>query len=266
MKSIIFAGTSITWGEGLHFYSDLPNINTDRRFYNSNDYTDEHLKFIQENRFSRLVAKELNMIDIVRKSNGGTNQIVIDYIQNEADLSNCEYIIIQFTDPFRDLIEFNYKGENRIVNITLKDEVAKTEFIEFIRDEWNFSLEDYIETLLTSKVKHVESVIKDIENKGVKRCFILNEKNDLFYHFQINPFFKDRLIQIKIDNFVFNTIEDALFGKRGFYELEKGNKLVNIKDDPYIIKKYNKVIHNLHLSLDAQKILAKSILEKINNL
>lgn len=66
MKGIVFAGCSFTWGEGLELYSDLPTLNLESikrygyHFPDSGYYMPKsHLKFIESNRFSRLVSHHL---------------------------------------------------------------------------------------------------------------------------------------------------------------------------------------------------------------
>jgi hypothetical protein len=57
MKGIIFAGCSFTWGQGLYFYSDLPNVipQSDNDFHPSK-VTDAHVKYKDTLRYPRLVA------------------------------------------------------------------------------------------------------------------------------------------------------------------------------------------------------------------
>lgn len=265
MKNIVFAGTSITWGEGLHYYSDLPNINIDSIVYDKNDYTFEHINFIKNNRFSRLVSNYFNTKDLVRNENGGTNDVVLNFVNNELNFDECEFIIFQFTEPFRDLIEFNYKGEKRIVNIKLKNEVIETEFEKYIAEKWNFNLNQFIDYYLSKKVFNLQKLIEKIENKGIKRCFILNEKTHFHKYFVQNDFYSERIIKIKIDNFIFDTIEDGLFGKRGIFGLQKGTKLQLIKDDQTLFEKFGKNIENRHLTLESHKIIAENIINKIQN-
>lgn len=263
MKSIVFAGTSQTWGEGLHYYSDLPNLNLDADSYNKEDYTSEHLEFIQNHRYSRIVANYFNTKDIVRKENGGHNDMIVDFVKHDINFNDCDYIIFQFTDPFRDLIKFNYKGTERTCNVKLQKEVVETEFEKYIDEKWNFNIHGFIDYFLSEKVKIIQKNIEEFENKGIKKCFIINERTDFYRHFNKNNFFSNRLIKIKIDDFVFDTIDDASFGKRGIFGLQKGRKLEIIKNDSYLIKKYGKVIQNRHLTLESHKIVAENIIDTI---
>jgi len=52
MKGILFAGDSFTWGEGLQYYSHLPNIKWDATQHHIEDYTPAHVEFIKSKRFA----------------------------------------------------------------------------------------------------------------------------------------------------------------------------------------------------------------------
>ena len=53
MKSIVFAGSSITWGEGLHYYSDLPHLNLSAEAFDRNDF----------NKISTTISKNEYILD-----------------------------------------------------------------------------------------------------------------------------------------------------------------------------------------------------------
>jgi hypothetical protein len=255
MKSIAFAGSSMTWGQGLHYYSDLPNIVIGTDNFDRFELTDEHIEFIKKYRFSRLVADEFNTTDIVRNENGGTTKLILDFLNNDVDLSKCDYIVIQFTDAFRDFGKFYYKGEERLINIKVLSSIYESEFDKYIMENWNYNLDEYIDFYLKEQVEIVAENIRKFENLGVKKCFVLNETNEFYKYFKQNEFFKNRIINLKINDFFYDTIEEALIA----------GKLKIIKDDINIIEKYGREINDRHLTLEGHNIIAQNIINVIKN-
>lgn len=251
MKSIVFAGSSITWGEGLHYYSNLPHLNLYAESFDRADYTLEHIKFIEENRFSRLVANAFDTKDVVRYENGGTTKLMLDFIKNDVDLTQCDYIIFQFTDAFRDFGKFYYKGEERLINLKVLSSVYESEFDKYIMETWNYSLDDYIDFFLKEQVQLIKENIERFETNGIKKCFVINETNEFFKYFQQNEFFKDRII--RLGNY--DTIEDALLS----------GTIKIIKEDEIIIQKYNGVVKDRHPNLETHRIIAENIITTLNN-
>ena len=253
MKSIAFAGSSMTWGQGLHYYSDLSNIIIGTDNFDRTELTDEHIDFIKKNRFSRLVANAFGTTDIVRHENGGTTKLMLDFLNNNVDLKQCDFVVIQLTDAFRDLGKFYYKGEERLVNIKQLDLIYKNEFDKYIMENWNYNLDEYIDYYLKGQVELVAENIRNFENMGVKKCFVLNETIEFYKYFKRNEFFKDRIINLKINDFLYGTIEEALIA----------GKLEIIKNDNYIIQKYGKEINDRHLTLEGHSIIAQNIINVI---
>lgn len=249
MKAIVFAGSSITWGEGLHYYSNLPHLNLSAEAFDRNDYTLEHIKFIEENRFSRLVANEFNTTDVVRYENGGTTKLMLEFINNDVDLTKCDYIIFQFTDVFRDLNKFRYKGEERLINIRLLHEIYSSEFDKYIMETWDYDLDAYIDYYISGQVSIIEENIKKFESKGIKKCFVLNETNEFYEYFKQNEFFNDRLITLG----EYDTIEAALIA----------DKIKIIAEDDTIINKYNGIVKDRHPNLETHWIIADNIINAL---
>ena len=86
MKGIIFAGDSYTWGQGLHFYSDLPNEGWNDDGYNEGkNVTTSHIKFIESQRFARKVANHFNTFEVCRPYNGGNNDEIFEFLDDIYD-------------------------------------------------------------------------------------------------------------------------------------------------------------------------------------
>ena len=67
-KGMVFAGCSFTWGQGLYFYSNMPNLDYENaNFYPSCKITDAHIRYKDAIRFPRLVANHFETFEIVAK-------------------------------------------------------------------------------------------------------------------------------------------------------------------------------------------------------
>ena len=117
MKGIIFAGCSFTWGQGLYFYSDLPNVipQADNDFHPSK-VTDAHIKYKDTLRYPRLVANHLDTFEVTKKSNGGNDKMSMDFVNNlfkggshegKYYIEEIEYIIFQTSYPDRCFFKLN---------------------------------------------------------------------------------------------------------------------------------------------------------------
>jgi len=117
MKPIIFAGDSWTFGEGLELYNDkFREFSENYCKTNNIDYNWPTVEDISEggtaatyrlmNRFPTTVSNHFNTFYISSGINGGDNTYEITYIKpiiEKYGESNFSYIVLQFTDMFRDI-------------------------------------------------------------------------------------------------------------------------------------------------------------------
>ena len=159
MKGILFPGDSFTWGEGLHMYSELPDIKFDEQGHDGINYTPAHIKFIEANRFARKVANHFNTFELTRTSNGGSNNMIFDFIDNlpkqyklnnmpgvgsdtvarsvEYRLEDFDYIVLQLSDMFRDDVKFEYKNKIENCSIRVMESMEVSGFVHYLNDEFN---------------------------------------------------------------------------------------------------------------------------------
>ena len=275
MKGILFAGDSYTWGEGLHVYSDLPDIVYEEHGFDIYNYTPAHKNWIEANRFSRRVANHFETFDLVRFQNGGNNRDIFEFIDNiETEyqsryimaknsthraftykLDDFDYIVIQLTDIFRSDVEL---PNGNTCNIPSPESVKESGFDLYLKDTFNNDLNKFIEYYLEKFYNELESRIKKYENLGIKKCFIITWHNDVLSFLKNNLFLNERLITFDLGNRITETIWDL----QSAFELHNYNPEMTINKDPYLLEK-NIITTNGHTSLTAHKVMAKSIIKKI---
>lgn len=275
MKGILFAGDSFTWGEGLHFYSDLPDIDYNEVGFKNEKLTPAHRDWINANRFSRRVANYFETFDLVRYSNGGDNGEIFNFIDNiETEyqrryvdaqtathrmftykLNDFDYIIIQLTDIFRERVLLP-NGE--LCNIRSLDHMKITGFDVYLKDSFDNNLDKFINFYLKQFSDKLENKIKKYENLGIKKCFIITWHIDILPFIKNNLFLNERLITFDLGDRIVESIWDL----QGVNETKIKNPEMTITYDPYFLQK-NMVITNAHTSLTAHKVMANSIIKKI---
>ena len=273
MKGLLFPGDSFTWGEGLHMYSELPDIKFDEQGHDGKNYTPAHIKFIEANRFARKVANHFNTFELLRISNGGSNSNAFDFIDNlpkqykknhmpavgsdkvarsvEYRLKDFDYIILQLTDMFRDDIKFEYKDITGYCNIKSDESRNRSGFNYYLRDVFNNDINAFIEYYLEKLINNIIEKFKLYESNGIKRCFIHTWQNEPIPFFQNNPYLNERWITYEFNNTVYNSI----------WDLQK-NKGMSLNNDEFFLNK-KIIVHNGHTSLSAHNIQSNAIIKKI---
>lgn len=275
MKGLLFAGDSFTWGEGLHFYSDLPDIDYSSFSFNNLNYTPAHKDWINANRFSRRVANHFETFDLVRYNNGGDNSEIFDFIDNieteyqrryaEANnsthrmftykLNDFDYIIIQLTDIFRERVLLP-NGE--LCNIRSLDHMRITGFNEYLKNTFDNKLDKFINFYLKEFSDKLENRIKKYENLGIKKCYVITWHNDILSFIKNNLFLNERLITFELGD----KIAESIWDLQGGNDKEVKYPEMIINKDPYFLEK-NIITTNGHTSLTAHKLMANSIIKKI---
>jgi len=66
-KGIVFAGCSMTWGQGLYYYSNLPTVKlpNNHNRYDKDLITYAQYKFLESVRFPRIVANYFDTFELV---------------------------------------------------------------------------------------------------------------------------------------------------------------------------------------------------------
>jgi hypothetical protein len=278
MKGLLFAGDSYTWGEGLHMYSDLPDIDYTEIGFKNEKYTPAHKEWINANRFSRRVANHFETFDLVRYNNGGDNGEIFDFIDNieteyqqrYTDANNStlrqfayklidfDYIVVQLTDMFRANIEFTYNGITQKCNIRSDESIKITQFDKYLDEVHGGDIKKFIYIFLDGFANMVEEKFKKYELMGIKKCLIHTWQNELIPYIKNNEFLKDRFIEYEVNGIIFKSIWDL-------QSADNRPLGMSITDDPYF-QKIGKNVVNGHTSLTAHKIQANAIIKKIEEI
>lgn len=281
MKGILFAGDSFTWGEGLHYYSDLHFDYNNQKFdleyigYDRNKITPAQIQFIKSKRFARKVANNFDTFELVQRNNGGMNFEIFKFIDEikysykneyvEANdnnvnlrqfhytLEDFDYVVIQLTDMFREDIKYIDNGITKKFNISVIESI--NDFKKFLISNFNNNFKTFIDFYLLEYSKFIEKKIIEYETKGIKKCFILTWQNDIIPFIENNPFLNERFVTFKKDKKNYKSI----------WDLQSKNdrpQNMSITDDVHLIKKGIKIT-NGHTSLTAHNLIAESIIKKI---
>jgi hypothetical protein len=230
-KGVLGIGCSFTWGEGLYFYSNLPDLPVLKEYHRF-DYTltEDHIKFKDENRFLRIVANEYKMWDIANSGNGGSNvrnikDCINSFLQksNKLKISDFGLIIYQFTSPDRDYINQHYGKKGWLTRDIMPIE---------------------------QQIKFVNKEITKWESYGVK-VITLSWYEEFPNHPLYKKYFKNRHVDIEIDGDTKNSFE---------YFLYKDEYNITIASD-FVSQGLQK--NDIHFNLKGHKCIAESIIKKL---
>lgn len=256
MKGIIFAGDSFTWGQGLYYYSELPNLKIPKTGHYIDTYvTPAHRKFKDTKRFARLVANEFDTFELSKSGNGGSDYESIEYIDNifKKDgykYGDISYLIFQTTQFMRSPFELEVDGE--IKQLHFNHSIMKMHNLHDFFIEWlntnNYTLEDYERFHINQIFSRIKNKFIELEESGIK-CKILCWTTDYLDLIKSDEYMNKRFIPILYDNNIINSFEE-------FMEVYPE---MMIQNDSY----FEKSNGDGHLSLNAHKIIADSIIKKI---
>ena len=83
MKGMLFGGCSYTWGQGLYFYSDLPDLYNPKNIHEflGHKVTNAQIEFKNTIRYARLVSNHFNTFEIVKIDNGGSDDETFNFFR-----------------------------------------------------------------------------------------------------------------------------------------------------------------------------------------
>ena len=262
MKGILFGGCSFTWGQGLYYYSDLPNLYNleNENAFSSYKITSAQIQFKNTLYYPRLVANHFNTFEVVKKTNGGCEDetfdffknifqdgqtnIVTSYQSNTYSYSDFDYIIIQLSAITRN--KFYFKINNvEFSNLIIKDCKNILKYIEVN----NYTFDEYYNQFLDQQFIRLKNELMFYESKGIKIKIML-WFDDLLEHVQNDIFFKDKLVTLNYDNKIFNTVADL-----------NTDEMYIITDPHFQDKKFN----DGHPSKLLHQIIADGVIKSIES-
>lgn len=274
---MIFAGCSFTWGQGLHNYSELPNIKLNKsNIFNKKEYSSAHLNFIKTIRFPRLVANHFESFEIVQIENGGNEDVSFNFINHLFEIKNIsgnnylygteryefndiEYIILQTSSPDRNKFPIDLNTKKYIfskVYANLKKDDSEFEqgmatfniFYEWLKIN-NKTFEEWYNDLLQYVMNNVKEQLIFYEKNGIKTK-ILNWKSDYTDIIKNDDFLNKRFIKLKYNDKEYNCIDELT---NDYPNLLIINDFENLKNPP----------PDWHPSKECHKIIANSIIKNI---
>lgn len=283
IKGMIFAGCSFTWGQGLNYYNDFPtNVYQPIGKYDKRDLSACQIKFIEKNRFPRLVANHFDSYEFVRPQNGGSNKQAINFFNinfnqcREIDSEEAVYvdgirpvridpreishIIFQLTQPERDNISITFEDQTYDCYDMVTLLSLKKELLDNYLTANNIDLDVWIEEHKQKSIQRVKDFLVQYEEKGIKTIVTTWPYGNLDYINQ-DEFLKKRLLSIRYNNDTFYSFDD-LMGRNEYNEkpYERSEMVIRFDYENFTIPP-----GDLHISKKAHKVIADSIIEHIEN-
>lgn len=262
MKGILFGGCSFTWGQGLYFYSNLPNLYNPVHEYEfrHNMVTPAQIKFKNTLYYPRLVANHFNTFEVVKKENGGSEDETFKFFnsifENRNDIisknndkytyDDFDYIVIQLSELYRN--KFNFK----INDVEFSELIWHLDkgILKYIQIN-NFTLEDARNEFTEQQFQRLKKELMFYESKGIKIKIIL-WFDELLSRIEKDTFFNNKLVTLNYDNKIFKTV----------LELGDNYDEMYILTDPYFKdKKFN----DWHPSKLLHQIIADGVIKSIEN-
>lgn len=257
MKGIIFAGCSFTWGQGLYFYSDLPDVPRigDSDFHPSL-LKDSHIKFKDTLRFPRLVANHFNTFEVVKKQNGGNDEQSIQFINNlfndiehkhsKYNYDDFDYLIFQTSQIVRNLFNFNYDGKSYSINVPGKNiDLQKENDVIFFKwlTENNISYDQWYESFKVQVITKIKNFLIFIEDKGIKTKILLWQ-DDLINLIESDTFLSEKFVILYHEDKKYKCIDHLIKTNNGMTISNDNENLVNPTHDNHPSKKCHEIIAN----------------------
>lgn len=290
--SIIFAGCSFTWGQGLWSYcpTDL-KVPTVNEYIEDNYPVPEVAEFFRiDNRFAGLVSKRFDARQIVKRYNGGTDEESLRFIKEVENnwvtdhsllttnvaWDTVKYIIFQTTQPYRSPFTFHYKGKEYQVfstpnlrNLERVQEVVyhgekdgRTHsyiehdnidiFLDYLIDN-NISVEDFEKIHLEFMTNEIKKTLKHYEETHNIKTLLLVWTDDYLHNFLNDEWCNERLVRLNYNNKTFNSIQELF---------REDNKFEILNDDETVHESGN----DGHPSLKCHRVIADSLIQKMTDI
>jgi len=225
--------------------------------------THAQYRFIQNNRYSKLLADLLGGVDVNSSKNGGSNDGMYKELRllsindNEIKikdrvgynretytrLDEIDYIVIQFTNIYRDELLINSKVYPQLNMVTNVDEYIKT----YLKDDLTF--DDYTKILCEQTINKFKNVFKKIEQKKPNiKIRVFSWENELDEYLRLDEYFKDKIITFNYKDKEYKTLRDIVYSKSKLTIQETFHP--NCRNDQ-------------HMNLEGHKLIAESIFKTL---
>jgi hypothetical protein len=270
MKGMLFGGCSFSWGQGLYFYSDLPDLYNPKSIYEfpGHKVTDAQIRFKNTLYYPRLVSNHFNTFEVTKPFNGGSDDETFDFFKHIFDnpkekffpkekrdiftstsvgaltYNDFEYIVIQLSAIFRNEFYFNIGNETLCSLLSIKNH----KILEYMKIN-NYTFEDCCKEFFNQQFNRLKKELMFYESRGIKSKIVL-WFDDLLEHIKNDEFLKDKVVIFNYDNKNIYTIK----------ELQDNYPEMLIISDPYF---KNTKFNDAHPSKLCHEIISKGIINSI---
>lgn len=260
MGTIWCRGCSFTFGEGLQFFSNLNSVNIPKyHMFDYEELTHSQFRYIQNNRYSKLLADLLGTIDSNSSNNGGSNEGIYRDLsllnindtnikvkdktgykrENYLTLVDIDYIVIQFTNIYRDDLLIDGKVYPQINIVTSIDEYVE----RFLKG--NLTFDEYTKLICEQTITKFKELFKIIEAKKPNiKIRVFSWEPELDGYLRNDEYFKDKTITFTYKNREFKTLRDIIYSK---------SKLTI--EETF----FPNCVNDQHMNLEGHKLIAESI-------
>jgi hypothetical protein len=258
MKGIIFAGCSFTWGQGLYHYSDFNDvIKSDDGNFKHENITDAHFKFKNTLYFPRLVANHFNTFETVRKTNGGSDENSINFVnglfKNVGDKLNgqfeyddFDYLILQTSQISRNKFNFTHKGIEYSINVPNNGSVWNSEeeklLLEwFVENGLNYN--EWFNLFIKQIFEKIKNFLIFYESVGIKTK-ILCWHDELLPLIKNDEFTSKRFVPLNYQDKKYECINYLVNTQKGMLISNDFDNLTNPPMDNHPSRKCHQIIAN----------------------
>lgn len=252
-KKIIFAGCSFTYGHGLWHYSKEEGLPKDDKVIHYYEFP-ESLKFMEDNRFARLVSNHLKSTEILKPTTSGNDEVSLYFIRelfglkdpkrwtnDELNYEEVSHVIFQTS--FLDRCSL-YENGKRIQVSDFENNTFNPRF-----DEGNLGM--FWEKLKLFYYNEIQNLFEFLEEKNIK-CYMIAMDDDYSDLIEKDEDMMKRFIEIEYDGKIFNNFRSLS---------DYNQKLIICNDTDF----FDNPPKDLHPGLEWHRIVADSIIKKLES-
>lgn len=264
-KGMAFAGCSFTWGQGLYYYSNLASLKEPPPNYFYSQYVrPTHIKYMEKTRYPRLVADHFDTFELVRNSNGGSNEVIREWWNgsiefnepiykhetSKIDITDISHFFLQLTVWDRDNYDLLFNGE--IVNTPCSslwgDPKYREAFDQLLRDK-NMTLDEFMSERKKQTIEDSKLFLQQFEKFGIK-TFVMTWPHDLVNFIKDDDWMQERFVNFTYENNTYDSIQILM---------QEHKKLTISYDyDNFLVPPQDH-----HPSLECHEIIAKNLINKL---
>ena len=251
-KKIVFAGCSFTYGHGLWHYTKEEGLPKDDKviYYEF----PESLKFMEDNRFARLVSEHFGAKEILKPTTSGCDEISLYFIRElfglkpsnewaKCKLNYEEVSHVIFQTSFLDRCSL-YENGKRLQVYNFENFVNNPRY-----DEGDLGL--FWDKLKLFYYNEIQNLFEFLEEKNIK-CYMIAMDDDYRDLIEKDEYMMKRFIEIEYDGKTFNNFRSLS---------DYNQKLIICNDTDF----FDNPPKDLHPGLEWHRIISDSIIKKLES-